>query len=109
MTSPSSWSLAMIQDTLWGLVDRNPTDPFHISLSHMSNLALCAPSFTQALWQCLPFLTPSLVMPLKICIPSYWTLVSLSLMESMETIGVLVNQFIQLDLVHHQLALGSQN
>ncbi|KAJ9075116.1 hypothetical protein DSO57_1039276 [Entomophthora muscae] len=25
MTTPSSWSLAMTQDTLWGLVDRNPT------------------------------------------------------------------------------------
>ncbi|KAJ9076373.1 hypothetical protein DSO57_1027002 [Entomophthora muscae] len=25
MTTPSSWSLATIQDTLWGLVDRNPT------------------------------------------------------------------------------------
>ncbi|KAJ9063899.1 hypothetical protein DSO57_1036192 [Entomophthora muscae] len=27
MTIPSSQSLAMIQDTLWGLVDRNPTRP----------------------------------------------------------------------------------
>ncbi|KAJ9073344.1 hypothetical protein DSO57_1017410 [Entomophthora muscae] len=27
MKVPSSWSLATIQDTLWGLVDRNPTGP----------------------------------------------------------------------------------
>ncbi|KAJ9071843.1 hypothetical protein DSO57_1033122 [Entomophthora muscae] len=25
MTTPSSWSLAMTQDTLWGLMNRNPT------------------------------------------------------------------------------------
>ncbi|KAJ9061530.1 hypothetical protein DSO57_1019722 [Entomophthora muscae] len=27
MTNHSSWSLATIQDTLWGLVDRNPKAP----------------------------------------------------------------------------------
>ncbi|KAJ9053444.1 hypothetical protein DSO57_1024062 [Entomophthora muscae] len=33
MTTPSSWSLATIQNTLWGLVNRNPTSPVLVKSS----------------------------------------------------------------------------
>ncbi|KAJ9050573.1 hypothetical protein DSO57_1013374 [Entomophthora muscae] len=83
---------------------------FQLSPSIMSTSApLRSLSSNQALWQCTLFLVSILAMPLKICIPSSWTLVSPCVDGVYGDYWVLDNQFIQPTLVHHQLALGSWN
>ncbi|KAJ9088671.1 hypothetical protein DSO57_1020857 [Entomophthora muscae] len=41
MSSPSSWSLAMTQDTHWGLVNRNPTPLLHSTQEDATQHIFC--------------------------------------------------------------------
>ncbi|KAJ9080739.1 hypothetical protein DSO57_1021805 [Entomophthora muscae] len=45
MKTPSNWSLAMTQETHWGLVNRNPTPSLHSTREDTSQHIFC-PSFS---------------------------------------------------------------